>query len=233
MVAQVRRERIRSLLLIGLHTLPSEGEIGNAGYHITALVDPGTPVRPGGSIVVHDTTLESAPFLPEQFDTIICARPLQSLRSPASLFEKSRLWLSAGGTLVVGGVNRSSLTGRIWRRNWLKAHAATARHLLNADNLKGYADRFGYEVKTLRTYSTMHQLAGIVSGRPAPSGVVEALLAPVALAANLLNMGDTFTAILVKGGAAVRPLPALLDQEEERSPGLAPALYTGTHRKRS
>jgi hypothetical protein len=227
---ETRSERVRSMLLIGMSPLPSAGEIARAGCHITALVEPGTEAPSGGKLVVHTTSLASAPFLPDQFDLIVCARSLESLPSPSLLFEKSRLWLTAGGILMVGGVNRGSLSARIWRKPWLKAHIPGAEHLLDSDNVKGYADRYGYEVKALRMRSTRTQVAGLAYGNHI-SAASRAMVAPVALLANLLNMGDCFTAVLIKGGAAVRPLPSIIGKEEERAAGLAPALYTGTQRK--
>jgi SAM-dependent methyltransferase len=226
---QARDEQARSVLVIGIDRLPKGIDFASFGSNITFLVDPGITLDAGRSVTVYDMSLERAPFLPEQFDLIVCARSIESFDSPALLFEKTRLWLATGGTLLISGMNRGSLPARLWRDNWMRAHAAGAQHLLDTDNLRGYADRFGYEVKRLRMYSSLRDVTR-AAGRE--SSLLETLLAPIALTANLLNMGDTFLATLVKGGAAVRPMPRrAVDKEEDRAPGLAPAMYSGVRRE--
>jgi hypothetical protein len=227
-IKQAQDGKARSVLLIGVEKLPESVDPATLGGRITLLVERGTKPDVDSSMLVYDTSLATAPFLPEQFDLIICARSIESFDSPSLLFEKARLWLAAGGTLLIGGMNRGSLPARLWRDNWMRAHAAGAQHLLDTDNLRGYADRFGYEVKRLRMHSSLRDVTRVVG---VDSGVLETLLAPIALTANLLNMGDTFVATLVKGGSAVRPLTRRADKEEERSPSLAPAMYSGVRRE--
>jgi hypothetical protein len=225
---QAKDEKARSILLIGVDRLPEGINLSALGGKVTMLVEPGTRLDVGSSAAVYDASIATAPFLPEQFDLIVCARGIESFDSPALLFEKTRLWLATGGVLLLGGMNRGSLPARLWRDNWMRAHAAGAQHLLDTDNLRDYADRFGYEVKRLRMHTSLRDVKRLVG---ADSGVLETLLAPVALTANLLNMGDTFVATLIKGGTAVRPLPRRADKEEERSPSLAPAMYSGVRRE--
>ncbi len=215
----------RSLLLIGIDTQRMDGlslcsAAREIGYHVTLLAEPGGTDRYApAETVVHSTSLEAAPFLPDQFDVIIVSRTLESFDSPALLFERARLWLESGGLLLFGGMNWSSIGARLWRRSWLLRNARRSKYLVSANIVRRYADRFGYDVRAIHTYSQVAKLAG-----SRQSLLTRALLAPVTVAATVLGMGDELYVELEKRGVAVRAISSR-QEEREAAPGLAPAMY--------
>src|SRR6185295_10063970 len=97
---------------------------------------------------------------------------------------------------------------------------------LDSSNIRRYADRYGYEVRQLRTHSQSNVVARMPNEDGSMSGLRMAIGGPMAIAANLLNAGDVFVASLMKAGVAMHPLSSRVDAQEERSPGLAPAMYS-------
>ncbi len=199
------------------------------GAHLTALVDPGSGQIPNVSTV--EWSLDAASFPPERFDLILCLRGLESFPVPSRLFDRARFWLRPTGSLLVGALNLDSLPARLRRRNWLLRYAAGAEHMLSLETIKGYAKRYGFGIKSVRTRSHTDEVASIITGSDNPSWLMSMASAPLALAASMLGMGVLAVVEMIKEGYAVRPLRRELEESAEGSPGLAPALYTSAQRE--
>lgn len=222
----VRRDG--SVLVIGTPTV-AMAEAGTAlGVAMTALVEPGSGTVPG--VPTQEWSLDAASFPPDRFDLILCLRGLELFPVPSLLFDRARFWLRPGGTLLVGALNFESLPARLRRRNWLMRYAAGAEHMLSLGTVKGYADRYGFGIKSVRTRSHTDEVASIITGSDHPSWLMSMASAPLALAASAFGMGVLVVVEMTRDGFAVRPLRRELEEAVEGAPGLAPALYTGVQR---
>lgn len=222
------REGVPSILLVGGESLAFHAAARRVGAKVTAVVDPGTPVP--ADVVANDSSIELAPFIPEQFDVIVCAGCIETFESPSMFFERTRAWLSTGGVLLIGARNASSLAARLWPSRWMQRNASGVEHLLSTPVIRRYASRFGFDVASVHARSTARVVRRVVSADGHHLGALgRALAIPVAAASNVLNLGDELWVELTKRGVTVRPIMKPL--EEEQSPGLAPAaLYTGVRR---
>jgi hypothetical protein len=110
-------------------------------------------------------------------------------------------------------------------------YAEQAEHLFTLDTLKGYAERFGFNIKSVRTRSRTEEVASIITGREQAMWLTEMALAPLALAASILGMGLTMVVEMRKAGLVMRPILRDVEEEMEGASGLAPALYTGVNRE--
>jgi hypothetical protein len=227
-ISHNREDGTRSALVIGT---PSTGLVeaaSNAGLDLTALVEPGHGIIPGVS--THEASFDAAGFVPDKFDIILCTRGLETFVSPSLLFDRARYWLAPGGSLLVGALNFDSLPARLRRHNWLQRYAMGAEHLLSLSTLKGYARRFGFDIKSVRNRSRTEDVASIITGSEHPFWITEMAVAPLALAASLFSMGVIVVIEMRKSGLALRPILRGVEEEVEGAPGLAPAMYTGVHR---
>jgi hypothetical protein len=224
-----RGDNTRAALVIGAPSTALVEAAASAAIDLTALVEPGHGSIPG--VTTHEASFDAAGFVPDKFDIILCARGLETFPSPSLLFDRARYWLAPGGTLLVGALNFDSLPARIKRRNWLQRYAMSAEHLLSLGTLKGYARRFAFDIKSVRTRSRTEDVASIITGREHPLWLTEMAVAPLALAASLFSMGVIVVVEMRKAGLALRPILRGVEEEVEGTPGLAPALYTGVHRE--
>lgn len=223
-----RNNGVASVLLIGAESLAFHAAARRVGAKVTALLEPGTPAP--AEVAVHDLSIDLARFIPEQFDVIVCAGCLESIESPALLFDRARTWLSTGGVLIIGSRNARSLTARLWRSRWLEHNARGVEHLLSPSTISRYAAKSGFEVSSIRARSTASLVRRFLSRNGHLSLFGQLVSLPVTATSNVFNLGDELWMELVKRGVMVRPI--LKPLEEEQSPGLAPAaLYTGMQRE--
>jgi SAM-dependent methyltransferase len=209
------------VLLIGRSSGRAYDAIRRSGLEITILGEPDEE-PPEGAIFL-TVRVEQAPFLPDQFDVVVCTTAIETFDAPALIFEKCRMWLAPGGLLVVGGMNWGAIGARLARRSWLARHAMRAHYLMTPRILRRYADRFGYNVRTAQTYAR-----GADSPSEAErSGLSRIVTAPLRMAIGLAGMGDEMYVELIKRGVAPITLPSRVDEERESSPGLAPAMFRG------
>lgn len=218
----------RTALVIGAPSTELVEAAAAAGIDLTALVEPGHGKIPG--VTTHEASFDAAGFVPEKFDLILCARGLETFPSLSMLFDRARYWLVPGGTLLVGALNFESLPARLRRRNWLQRYTMSAEHLVGLSTLKGFARRFGFDIKSVRTRSRTGEVASIITGREHAMWFTEMALAPLALTASLLGMGVIVVMEMTKGGLVMRPILRGVEEEVEGSPGLAPALYSSVSR---
>ena len=212
-------------LLIGRSSGRAYEALRSSGLDVTVLSDPGE--EPPAGAILHTVRLEQAPFLPDQFDLIICTTSIETMDSPATLFEKSRMWLAPGGLLVAGGMNWAALNAQVSRRSWLMRNASRAHYLMTRRTLRRYADRFGYNVRSVQTYTRFDRSSESHEGL-----IGRIASAPLRLLMNLTGMGDEMYVELVKRGVAPITMPARVEEERDPAPGLAPAMYRGVHRER-
>jgi hypothetical protein len=213
------RSGARSVLLVGAASMPLAAVARQAGMQVTSIVDAGTAAP--ADATTYEMSIETAPFIRDQFDVIVCAGGLESFSSPASFLEKTRIWLVSGGALLLGGMNWRSLPARMRQSAWLRRYAAGAWHLLTPATIRNYADRYGYEVETIATRSS--------SSTGAP--FLQLALLPLIVLGDAFRMGDEIDVVLIKRGVAVRPLLQRVEEDVEQAPGLAPALYTSVQRE--
>ena len=218
-----------SALVIGLPSRAVVEAASAAGLRLSVLVEPGSGEVPDAA--TFQASLESHSFLPDQFDMLLCARGLETFPSPSLLFERSRQWLAPGGTLLVSALNLDSLPARLRRRNWLCRYGLSAEHLLSLQTIKEYAERFGFDIRSVRTRSRTEEVAALITGHDHVAWITEMAAAPIALAASLLGMGVLVVVEMTKGGLAVRPILRNVEEQAESAPGLAPALYVGVQRE--
>lgn len=211
-------------LLIGRSSGRVYETLRDSGLEVTVLGEPGE--EPPEGTIFHTVRVEQAPFLPDQFDVIVCTNAIETFDAPAMIFEKSRMWLAPGGLLVLGGMNWRGLGAMLSRRTWLARHAARAHYLMTPGILRRYADRFGYNVRSVQTYARFGR-SGEGNERGGATGLA---LAPLRFAANIAGLGDEMYVELVKRGVAPITLPSRVEEERDASPGLAPAMYRGAHR---
>jgi|GEM_PF-2166860 len=221
--------RDRSMLVIGIPSTAMVMEAETAGVPMVALVEPGSGQIP--LVRTQEWSLEGAAFPPDRFDFILCLHGLESFPAPSLLFDRARCWLRPGGTLMVGTLNFESLPARIRRQNWLQRYAPGAEHILSLDTLKGYAERYGLAIRSVRTRSRLDEVASIITGSERPSWLMSMAAAPLTLATSLLGMGVLIVVEMAREGLAQRPLRREPEEEMEGSPGLAPALYTSVQRE--
>lgn len=203
--------------------------IRNSPLHITLLVEPdetegleGLSFKIGG--------MEQNLFRPEQFDVILCARGMDSLESAASLFARARLWLAPEGLLFVGGANWGSLTRRLWFGRW-RSHHKGGRIFADPQHLKEYGLRYGFDQLSGGTRSHINETAAITFAVPSPSFLLRTVALPFWLVASLPGLGETWWSILSKRGYAVRPVLRRLEEEPERTAGLAAATFGSSQRE--
>jgi hypothetical protein len=224
------REGAESVLFLGTASLGLVSTARDYNLKATALIEPDASPRELPDVIVHQTRLASAPFLPDQFDVIVCAGGPETMDAPSTFFERCRTWLVAGGLLLVGSSNWRSLPARLWRRNWMRRNMSGVSYLLTPDIIRAYADRYGYEIRDLQTHSSTGMIANVASPDHRPSRLLRVALAPVAVASGLLRMGDEVNVTLIKRGVAMRPLMKKIEEDAKESPGLAPAMYSGVNR---
>lgn len=210
------------VLLIGRSSGRVYEAIRRSGMEVTVLGEPGE--EPPEGAIFHTVRVEQAPFLPDQFDVIVCTAAIETFDAPAMIFEKSRMWLAPGGLLVLGGMNWRAVGAVVARRAWLLRHAARAHYLMSPGILRRYADRFGYNVRTVQTYIR----AESATDRSLLSRIV---LAPARVVLSLSGLGDEMYIELVKRGVAPITMPSRVEEERDAAPGLAPAMYRGAHRE--
>jgi hypothetical protein len=102
--------------------------------------------------------------------------------------------------------------------------------MLGLDTVKGYAGRYGFGIKSVRTRSHTDEVAAIITGSEHPSWLMSMASAPLALAASTFGMGVMVVVEMTREGLAVRPLRREVEEGVEGAPGLAPALYTSVQR---
>jgi hypothetical protein len=228
-LTDLRGERSCSALVIGFPSTAVVEAASAAGARLSVLVEPGSGEVP--NVPTFQASLETHSFLPDQFDMILCARGLEAFPSPSLLFDRSRQWLTPGGALLVSALNLDSLPARLRRRNWFSRYAMSAEHLLSLNTIKRYAERFGFDIRSVRTRSRTEEVAALMTGHDRSAWITEMASAPLALAASLLGMGVLVVVEMTKGGLAVRPLLRNVEEQVDAAPGLAPALYTGVQRE--
>ena len=216
-------------LLIGRSSGRVYEALRRTGMEVTVLGEPGE--EPPEGAIFHTVRVEQAPFLPDQFDVIVCTTAIETIESPAMLFEKCRMWLAPVGLLVLGGMNWGALGARLSRRSWLARFATRAHYLMTPRTLRRYADRFGYDVLSVQTYSRIGGRGDAASAER--SAVSRIMRAPLRIVGSLTGMGDEMYVELVKRGVAPITMPARVEEERDASPGLAPAMYRGAHRDAS
>src|SRR5512133_1626506 len=140
-------------LLIGRPDGRVAAAVNRTGMALTVLSEVPGAVPQG--VIVHTVPIEQAPFLPDQFDLIACTIPIETFHSPALMFEKCRFWLTPGGLLLVGGMNWRSTAAMLTKKSWLHRNASHARYLITTRILRRYADRFGFDVRNVQTYSRL------------------------------------------------------------------------------
>ncbi|MBC8144809.1 MAG: methyltransferase domain-containing protein [bacterium] len=224
-VRRAPSDGVKRALLIG----PANGSVFEAlrrsEMEVTVLTDPEAPTPP--DVVVFTVRIEQAPFLPDQFDLIICTTALEVLDSPATLFEKCRMWLAPGGLLIAGGANWGSLGARMSTRSWLARHTPLARYLISLRTLRRYADRFGFNVRTVQTFARAGNINDASLGEALIAGI---LFTPFRFVINMAGLGDEMYVELVKRGVAPITMPSRVEEERDPAPKLAPAMYRGAHR---
>ena len=183
------------------------------------------------SVQIQRGRLESAPFRPEQFDIILCARRADTLQSTASLLAKSRLWLRPGGLMFLSGINWGSLERTLFPGRWLDRHSS-GRTFPRSKQIKSYAARHGFELLSSGTRSRIEDIATIAFDSPAPSFLTQAAVMPLWLASALPGLGRTWWGILVKREYTTRAVLRSLSEETDRAPGLAAAGYSSSPRER-
>jgi SAM-dependent methyltransferase len=209
-------------LLIGRSSGRVYEALRKSGIEVTVLGEQGE--EPPEGAIFHTVRVEQAPFLPDQFDIVLCTTAIETFDSPATVFEKSRMWLAPGGLLVLGGMNWGAIGARFTKRSWLVRHAMRSNYLMTPRILRRYADRFGYNVRTAQTFPRFDRSSD--NSAPAErTAVSRILLAPVRLALSIVGMGDEVYLELVKRGVAPITIPARVEEERDASPGLAPAMY--------
>ncbi|HVZ38318.1 MAG TPA: methyltransferase domain-containing protein [Candidatus Kapabacteria bacterium] len=234
----LQREALRSLLgrsspsvlVLGEPAPSLVGEAAEMGIALSALVEPGH--APIDGVRTFAWSLEGAAFAAESFDCIIDAVGLERYPAPSLLFDRARRWLNPGGRLIVAALNASSLPARLNRRSWLHRFAEEARHLFTPPVLGEYASRFGFNVASVQSRSAIRDVAASIFGTREPGIVATVTAAPVALASSLFGMGLVILMELTNDGYAVRPVVRKAENAMEGAQGLAPALYTGVHRKK-
>ncbi len=224
------RDGAESVLLIGAASLALVNVAREQGLRMMALVEPDASVREIPDVIIHSDRISGAPFLPDQFDVIVCAGGPETMDSPSRFFERSRVWLASGGALIIGGVNWRSLPALLWRRNWLRRNGRGVHWLLTPDVIRSYADRYGFEVRDLQTRSMPAMICSIASPRRRVTSLRQFSMVPLSLVAGILNMGDEINVTLLKRGVSARPMLRNVQEESNESPGLAPALYSQAHR---
>ncbi|MEO5930020.1 MAG: methyltransferase domain-containing protein [Candidatus Kapaibacterium sp.] len=229
LLQRLAENQMLSVLLVGVPSPAVAATAHDLGVTMMVLSEPGSGEVPG--IPTFQAKFENHSFLPDQFDLILCARGLESFTSPSLLFDRARHWLAPGGTLLVGSLNFGSLPARMRRGNWLARYGMTSEYLLSLDVIKGYAERFGFDIRSVRTRSNTGDVAAVITGHERPAWLTEMAVAPVALMASLLGMGVMVIVEMTRGGLAVRPLLRTVEEQAEGTPGLAPALYTGVQRE--
>jgi SAM-dependent methyltransferase len=215
------------VLLVGRSSGRVYEALRRSGMEVTVLGEPDE--EPPEGAIFHTVRIEQAPFLPDQFDVIVCTTAIETFDAPAMIFEKSRMWLAPGGLLVIGGMNWGAIGARIARRSWLVRHAMRSNYLMTPRILRRYADRFGYNVLSVQTYARFDRVSESSSGQER-SPLAQIVTAPVRLVVSMAGMGDEMYVELVKRGVAPITMPSRVEEEREASPGLAPAMYRGAHR---
>ncbi|MBS1912429.1 MAG: methyltransferase domain-containing protein [Bacteroidetes bacterium] len=234
----LQREALRSLLgrpfpsalVLGEPDRALIAEAAEMGIALSALVEPGH--SPIDGVRTFAWSLEGAAFAAESFDCIINTVGLERYPTPSRLFDRARRWLNPGGRLLVVALNASSLPARLNRRSWLTRFAEDAQHLFTPPVLGEYASRFGFNVASVQSRSAVREVAASIFGAREPGIAATVTAAPVALASSLFGMGLVIVMELTNDGYAVRPVVRKAESAMEGAPGLAPALYTGVHRKK-
>lgn len=219
-----------SMLIIGHPPHSTLSHIRDSELHVTILLDYEEETDVANVATVQTCKLESAPFRPEQFDVILCARRTDTMRSTASVLTKSRLWLRPGGLLFMSGTNWESIERKTFRRKWHHSHK-TGTTFLEPKHVKDYASRYGFTLLSSGTRSRIEEIASIAFNTPTPSFVSQSVVIPLWLLSTLPGLGDTWWGILVKRDYVTRPLLRKIGEEAERTPGLATAGYSSTQRE--
>ncbi len=180
------------------------------------------------SLKNHAGRIESASFHPEEFDMILCARSMESFSSPSALFMMTRLWLRPGGLFVAGGANWESLERRINTHRWIELYSS-GRYYLGYGHMRQYAMRYGFEITSSGTASSLPIIASILYGSDSILKQIGAI--PVRLAAILPRLGSTWWSVLVKRSLATRPLLNSPLERVERTAGLATAGFRSVSRE--
>lgn len=222
-------DRDCSVLVIGAPSAQMIQVAAQSGISMTALLEPGSAPIP--AIRTQEWSLDAASFPPDNFDLILCQNGLESFTCPSLLFKRVRYWLRPGGIFMVGALNLRSLPARIRRRSWLHQCTPGAEHLFSLDTIKGYAQRYGFGIRSVRTRSRTEDIASILAGNEHPSWMMSVIAAPLVMAGAILGIGMMIMVEMTKEGLALRPLRRELEEEVEGSPGLAPALYTSVQRE--
>ena len=218
-----------SILIIGPPPASTLNAIRDSHLNVTILVNYGEDAGLSG-IPVQFGSLENAPFRPEQFDVILCARRTDTLNSTATLFTRSRLWLRQGGLLFASGTNWGSIERRTFPGRWHARHRG-GRTFPDAGLVKDYAARHCFTLLSSGTRSRIEEIAGIAFGSPAPSFLSLAAVMPLWLLSALPGLGCTWWGILVKRQYTSRPVLRRLEEETERTPGLIAAGYSSAPRE--
>lgn len=224
-IRRAPRDGAKRALLIGRPRGHVTDALLSSGMELTILTD--TIEATVAGAIVHTVRIEQAPFLPDQFDLIVSTTSLEVMDSPATLFEKCRMWLAPGGLLMVGGANWGALGARLSTRSWLSKHAPNAKYLISMRTLRRYADRFGFNVRTAQTFARSGSVGDAATGEDM---IARIILAPLRLVVNMSGLGDEMYVELVKRGVAPITMPSRVDEEREPAPSLAPAMYSSAHR---
>jgi hypothetical protein len=169
--------------------------------------------------------LENLRFLPETFDAVIATAGLEWFESPSLIFERSRLWLRAGGILLVGAWDMRSLPARLRRKTWMRLRSAGAHYLMSLSAIRRYAARYGYYIGAVRTKSRARDIAASITGNNEPTLVSEVASTPLAFVSTILGMGPMVIVQLSKGGLSTRAVRLDTETESKSAPGLAPAMF--------
>lgn len=169
--------------------------------------------------------LDHLRYMPETFDGVVATEGLEWFDAPSLVFERSRLWLRPGGTLLVGAWDIHSLPARLRRRSWIRLRATGAHHLMSLDAIRRYAARYGFYIGAVKTRASARDVASSIAGTLSPSWLTEMATLPIALASIAFGMGPLVIVRLSKGGLSTRTIR--LDTEAENAQGLAPAMYVG------
>lgn len=100
---------------------------------------------------IHIGSIDSAGYVPGQFDMIILNQVIEHIPDPSAVLEKLRPLLKPSGTLILSLPNADSLYARIFKRKWINWHVPYHLHHFNKRSLELFFNHNNWEVASLRT----------------------------------------------------------------------------------
>jgi 2-polyprenyl-3-methyl-5-hydroxy-6-metoxy-1,4-benzoquinol methylase len=102
-------------------------------------------------ISVTDESVEGSSLPPSQFDVITLHHVIEHVYNPIEVLRKCRLWLRAGGLIIVWTPNLGSLGHRVFGEHWMHLDPPRHLHLFTREAMRVCAVRAGLNIKGLDT----------------------------------------------------------------------------------